>query len=133
MAVIPDSHRRLLDAQNAVLGTVGPDGRPQMSLIWFLADGDVVRTSLTSARQKTKNLLRNPVADLLIPDLANPAVYLELRGDAELEPDPDYRFADRLAAKYGGMDLRALDRPGDTRYVVTIRPVRVNAVDMSAH
>ncbi len=133
MTVIPDSHRRLLDAQNAVLGTVGPDGRPQMSLIWFLADGDVVRTSLSSARQKTKNLLRNPVADLLIPDLANPAVYLELRGDAELEPDPDYRFADRLAAKYGGMDLRAIDRPGDTRYVVTIRPVRVNAVDMSAH
>jgi PPOX class probable F420-dependent enzyme len=133
MAVIPDSHRRLLDAQNAVLGTVGPDGRPQMSLIWFLADGDVVRTSLSSARQKTKNLLRSPVADLLIPDLTNPAVYLELRGDAELEPDPEYRFADRLAAKYGGIDLRALDRPGDKRYVVTIRPVRVNAVDMSAH
>ena len=133
MTVIPDSHRRLLDAQNAVLGTIGPDGRPQMSLIWFLAEGDVVRASLSSARQKTKNLLRRPVADLLIPDPANPAVYLELRGDAELEPDPDYRFADQLAAKYGGIDLRALDRPGDTRYVVTIRPVRVHAVDMSAH
>jgi PPOX class probable F420-dependent enzyme len=123
----------LLDAPVGVLGTVGADGRPQMSLIWFLADGDVVRTSLSSARQKTKNLQRNPVVDLLIPDTANPAVYLELRGDAELEPDPDYRFADVLAAKYGGLDLRTLDRPGDTRYVVTIRPVRVNAVDMSAH
>jgi PPOX class probable F420-dependent enzyme len=131
--MIPDSHRHLLDAQTAVLGTVGPDGRPQMSLIWFLADGDVVRTSLSSARQKTRNLLRNSAAGLLIPDMANPAVYLELRGDAELEPDPDYRFADRLAAKYGGIDLRTLDGPGDTRYVVTIRPARVNAVDMTAH
>jgi PPOX class probable F420-dependent enzyme len=133
MAQIPDSHRHLLDTPTAVLGTIGPDGRPQMSLIWFLADGDVVRTSLSSARQKTKNLLRNPAVDLLIADPANPAVYLELRGDAELEPDPDYRFADQLAAKYGGMDLRALDGPGDTRYVVTIRPVRTNAVDMTAH
>ncbi len=33
MAVIPDSHRYLLDAPVAVLGTVGPDGRPQMSQI----------------------------------------------------------------------------------------------------
>jgi hypothetical protein len=60
MPAIPDSHRYLLDAETAVLGTVGPDGRPQMSMVWFLADGDVVRTSLSSARQKTKNLLREP-------------------------------------------------------------------------
>jgi hypothetical protein len=86
-----------------------------MSLIWFLAEGDVVRTSLSSARQKTRNLRRNPVVDLVIPDAANPAVYLEVRGDADLEPDPDYRFAAVLAANYGGLDLRTLDRPGDTR------------------
>jgi len=133
MAAVPESHRYLLDAQTAVLGTVGADGRPQMTLIWFLVEGDTVRTSLSSARQKTKNLLRDPVVDLLIPDMANPAVYLEIRGDADLEPDPDYEFADRLAAKYGGMDLRTIDQPGDSRYVVTIRPARVNAVDMSAH
>jgi PPOX class probable F420-dependent enzyme len=132
MASFPDSHRYLLEAQVGVLGTVGADGRPQMSLIWFLADGDVVRTSLSSARQKTKNLLRSPVVDLLIADPANPAVYLELRGDADVQPDPDYEFAEQLAAKYGGIDLRTMDRPGDTRYVVTIRPVRVNAVDMTA-
>jgi PPOX class probable F420-dependent enzyme len=132
MAEIPDSHRYLLDAQVGVLGTVGPDGRPQMSLIWYLADGDLVRTSLSSARQKTKNLLRSPVVDLLIADPANPAVYLEVRGDADVQPDSDYQFAEQLAAKYGGIDLRAMDKPGDTRYVVTIRPVRVNAVDMTA-
>jgi PPOX class probable F420-dependent enzyme len=104
-----------------------------MSLIWFLAEGDVVRTSLSSARQKTKNLRRNPVVDMLIADMANPAVYLELRGDAELEADPNYEFADVLAAKYGGLDLRTLDQPGDTRYRVSIRPTRINAVDMRAH
>ena len=58
-----------------------------------------------------------------------PYRYLELRGDAEISPDPDYVFADKVGAKYGS-DLRAHDRPGQTRYVVTIRPTRVNAVNM---
>jgi hypothetical protein len=66
---------------------------------------------------------------VLILDLGMPYRYLELRGDAEVSPDPDYVFADKLAAKYGS-DLRVHDQPGQTRYVVTIRPVRVNAVNM---
>jgi PPOX class probable F420-dependent enzyme len=131
MPAIPESHRDLLTAPVATLATVGPDGRPQLSAIWFFVEGDEVRTSLSSARQKTRNLLRNPVANLFVLDVANPARYLELRGDAELAPDDDYAFADRLATKYGGIDIRQIDSPGDRRFMVTFRPVRVNAVDMS--
>ena len=124
MPEIPASHRDLLDAQVATLGTVGPDGRPQLSEIWFLADGDTVGLSLSTARQKTKNLQANPAATLLILDLANPYRYLEIRGDAEITPDDDYEFADRVGAKYQA-DLRDRDQPGDARVVVTIRPARV--------
>jgi PPOX class probable F420-dependent enzyme len=126
MPEIPASHRDLLDAQVATLGTVGPDGRPQLSEIWFLADGDTVGLSLSTARQKTKNLQANPAATLLILDLANPYRYLEIRGDAEITPDDDYEFADRVGAKYQA-DLRERDQPGDKRVVVTIRPARVRA------
>jgi PPOX class probable F420-dependent enzyme len=126
MPEIPASHRDLLDAQVATLGTVGPDGRPQLSEIWFLADGDTVGLSLNTARQKTKNLQANPAATMLILDLANPYRYLEIRGDAEITPDDDYDFADRVGAKYQA-DLRDRDQPGDTRVVVTIRPARVRA------
>ena len=42
MPEIPSSHRDLLDGQFATLGTVGPDGRPQLSEVWFLAEGDTV-------------------------------------------------------------------------------------------
>jgi PPOX class probable F420-dependent enzyme len=131
MATIPDSHRDLLDAPVATLATVGADGRPQLSAVWFLADGDNVRVSLNTARQKTKNLQTNPAATLFILDTANPARYLELRGNAQVAPDDDYKFADQVGAKYGGVDLRNMDQPGQSRVVVTIDPVRINAVDMS--
>ena len=61
--------------------------------------------------------------------MASPYRYLEIRGDAEISPDDDYSFADRLGAKYNA-NLRDHDQPGQTRVVVTIRPVWVNAVDM---
>ena len=131
MPAIPASHRDLLDAQVATLATVGPDGRPQLSEVWFLADGETVGISLNTSRQKTKNLLANPAVNLFILDLTIPMRYLELRGDAEITPDGDYSFADRVGAKYNA-DLRDHDGPGVSRVVVTIRPVRVNAVDMRA-
>jgi PPOX class probable F420-dependent enzyme len=129
MPAIPASHRDLLDSQVATLATVGPDGRPQLSEVWFLADGDTVGISLNTGRQKTKNLLANPAANLFLLDLASPYRYLEIRGDAEISPDDDYSFADRVGAKYNS-DLRVHDQPGQARVVVTIRPVRVNAIDM---
>jgi len=123
---IPDSHRDLLDAQVAVLGTIGASGRPQLSGTWFLADGDTVKISLNTTRQKVKNLQANPKCSLII--LGDPPYkYIELRGDAEITPDPDYEFADKLGAKYGGADLRERDQPGETRVVVTIKPTRVVA------
>jgi PPOX class probable F420-dependent enzyme len=124
MTTIPASDRDLLDAQVAILATLGPSGRPQSSAVWFLAEGDTVRLSLNRSRQKTKNLQQNPSYSLLILDPANPYRYIELRGEAELAPDPDYEFADKLGQKYGA-DLRQNDQPGESRVVVTLVPTRV--------
>ena len=123
---IPDSHKALLNAQIGVLGTVGASGRPQLSGTWFLADGDTVKISLNTTRQKVKNLQADPKVSLLILDPENPYRYLELRGEAEIAPDDDYAFADQVGAKYGD-DLRSRDKPGESRVVVTIRPARVIA------
>ena len=129
MPEIPASHRDLLDGQFATLATVGPDGRPQVSEVWFLAEGDDVAVSLNTSRRKTRNLQVNPAASLFLLDLAVPFRYLEIRGDAEVTPDDDYAFADKVGAKYGA-DLRVHDQPGQSRVKVVIRPVRINAVDM---
>jgi PPOX class probable F420-dependent enzyme len=129
MPEIPSSHRDLLDSEFATLATVGPDGRPQLSEVWFLAEGDTIGISLNTARQKTKNLLANPAVSVLILDLAVPYRYLEIRGDAEVTPDDDYSFANKAGAKYKA-DISEHDQPGEGRVKVIIRPVRVNAVDM---
>ncbi len=128
---VPSTHADLLDAPVATLATLAPDGRPQLSAVWFLAEDGAVKLSLNTARQKTKNLAANPAANLFILDTANPARYLEIRGDATVEPDPDYSFADKVGAKYGGVNLRDMDGPDGRRVVVTIDPVRINAVDLS--
>lgn len=130
MDAIPESHRDLLDTDVATLATIGDDGRPQLSGVWFLSDGDQVQVSLNTARQKTKNLQARRACNLFVLDRQNPYRYLELRGDADITPDPDYAFADKVGAKYNA-DLRQMDGPGDTRVVVTIRPSRVNAIDTS--
>jgi PPOX class probable F420-dependent enzyme len=129
---IPSTHQDLLDAATAILATVGPDGRPQLSAVWFLPEDGAVKISLNSTRQKLKNLRANPAVTFFILDPAAPTRYLEVRGDAEVVDDVDYAFADRVGKKYGGADLRNFDGPGASRVVVTIHPVRVNAVDMAA-
>ena len=130
MVSIPESHRDLLDADVGVLATVGSDGRPQLSAVWFLAEGDTLAVSLNTARQKTKNLEANATATLFILDRQNPYRYLEVRGDATIEPDDDFAFADRVGVKYQS-NLREHDGPSDRRVKVEIHPVRINAVDMA--
>ncbi len=128
---IPDSHRDLLEAATAVLGTIGPDGRPQLSAVWFLAEGDTVRISLHTSRQKVRNLRANPAVTLFIHDPAAPTRYLEIRGDAAIVEDADYAFATRVGEKYHA-NLRDFDGPTGGRVIVTIDPTRVNAIDLLA-
>lgn len=126
---IPDSHRDLLVADFATLATIGEDGYPQVSEVWFLAEGDEIAISLNTARRKTKNLMTEPACTVFILDLANPYRYLEIRGAADVQPDEDRAFAGEVGAKYG-VDLGEHDTPGDRRVKVRIVPVRINAVTM---
>lgn len=133
MPLIPESHRDLLDADVATFATIGPDGRPQLTEVWFLRNDEdnerPVAISLNTARQKTKNLRNDSKCTLFVLDLAAPQRYLEIRGDAEIEPDDEYAFAERLGRKYG-VDVRGFDPEGESRVVVKLRAERINAVDM---
>jgi PPOX class probable F420-dependent enzyme len=130
MTTFPQSHSDLLDAQVASLATIGGDGFPQQTELWFLYDEGELKLSLNTARLKTRNLMKRPQCSLMLLDLNNPYRYLVVRGIAQIESDDDYAFAKKLGAKYSA-DVSAHDQPGDKRVVVTIEPTKIYPVDMS--
>lgn len=129
MSEIPTSHHDLLDAKVATLATLGPDGGPQQTVVWFLNDNGSIVLSLNDTRQKTKNLIARPQCSLVIVDPDSSQRYLEVRGEAVVSPDADGSIGDRVTEKYG-VDVRGYDAPGAQRLVVRIATGRVNAVDM---
>jgi PPOX class probable F420-dependent enzyme len=130
MTTFPESHSDLLDAQVATLATVGGDGFPQQTELWFLYDEGELKLSLNTARLKTRNLMKRPECSLMLLDLNNPYRYLVVRGNARVDSDDDYAFASKLGAKYSA-DVSAHDQPGDKRVAITIEPTKIYPVDMS--
>jgi PPOX class probable F420-dependent enzyme len=125
MPVIPPSHRDLLETPHTVaFATVGADGQPQVTAIWAMLDGDLVRTSLYQGRQKYKNLLAHPQVTLFVIDPGNPYRTLEVRATAEVTDDPGLEFLQRLLHLYGS-DLDTFQGPTEDRVVITLRPTRI--------
>jgi PPOX class probable F420-dependent enzyme len=132
MTDFPASHRDLLEAQFGALATLAPSGHPQVTaVVYLLDDDDEVRISLNTSRKKVRNLRANPACTFFLLDFENPLRYLEIRANAELADDPGKAFAAKVGAKYG-QDFTQHDAPGEERVIVTLRPVTVNAVDLSA-
>src|SRR4051812_10049779 len=110
---ISESHTEFFAAPNtAVLTTVGTDGLPQSTAVWYLVDDGVLKTSILMSRQKYKNLVRHPKASLFVLDPTNPYRSVEIRAEVELTPDPDKTLLPKFAEHYS-VPLEALQAAGD--------------------
>lgn len=123
---VPESHRDLLQAPlTATLTTIDGAGRPQSTAVWYLVDeSGRLKGSITSDRQKFKNLSGNANCVLFVIDPSNPYRTLEIRAVAELEADPRKATVAEFAAHYG-VDEAALMRADEERYTVFFRPRRI--------
>ena len=122
---IPQSHRALAEAPGvAAFTTLGASGYPQSTAIWYLLEGDVIRTSLHTSRQKYRNIAVHPQATLFWIDPANPFHTLEVRGDITIEDDTDLAFLKHMLPHYG-QTLETFPAELDNRVVVTLTPRRV--------
>jgi PPOX class probable F420-dependent enzyme len=101
--VIPAHLIDLLEEPNiGTLGTIRPDGTVQVNPMWFEFDGETIRFSHTTYRQKYRNLKHNPSMSLSVFNLQDPYRYLEVRGRLVEEiPDPEGAFHVRLGKRYG--------------------------------
>jgi PPOX class probable F420-dependent enzyme len=125
-AAIPSSHRSILEAPGVgVLTTIGKDGYPQSTAVWWLLDGEVLRTSLLETRQKVRNLRRTPRATLLVFEQGNPFKTIELRCDAALEPDVGRQLMAQVVRHYGQDPETFPDDKTVDRVRVTLTPAHV--------
>jgi hypothetical protein len=123
--VIPAELHPLLESTAlALVSTLGPDGAPQTTPIWFLFDGGHVRFSVVEGRQKLRNLRRDPRLSVVVVDPARPTYYVELRGTADLAPDPGSALERAVAVKYAGRYVD-VEPPGARRFAVTVVVRRV--------
>jgi PPOX class probable F420-dependent enzyme len=126
-ATIPDRARAWFDAaEYAVLGTVDPDGRPQLSVVWVERDGDDLLVSTVEGRRKHTNLARDPRATLLVYPIAQPESYVEVRGTVTMTREGGRELIDRLARAYDGVERFTGDDGTDrVRVVLRLTPDHV--------
>jgi PPOX class probable F420-dependent enzyme len=131
MAAIPESFKDLLTQKKAfaALATVGAEGAPQVTPVWFDYDGAHIRFNTARGRVKDRNLRRNPAVALAILDPDNPYRYLQIKGRvAEVTEQGADAHIDALAKKYLGRDKYPYRQPGEVRVMYKIRPERVQTM-----
>jgi PPOX class probable F420-dependent enzyme len=128
MRMIPESHEHLLTRPLFVhLATIGPNGTPHVQPIWQIWDGEVLRFTTTTDRQKHRNVTANPHVSISVNDPDKPYHYLEIRGIVEaIEPDPEGAFFDVLAKRYG-LEYKAPVADKDRRVILVVRPVKTTS------
>ncbi|MFE1309168.1 PPOX class F420-dependent oxidoreductase [Streptomyces sp. NPDC058755] len=128
-AALSDQLKSLLDGPVFIIvGTVQPDGSPQLSPVWVKRDGDQILFSTTVDRRKKKNLDRDPRVSVVVQDPQMPYVYGEIRGTAEMTTQGGPELIDELSMKYTGKnyaEFNPASAEDAERVVVRITPRKV--------
>ena len=123
MVAVPEGYESLLERPNfGHLATVRPDGNPQVNPMWFDWDGELLRFTHTTKRQKFRNFAANPNVAMSVLDPDSPYRYLEVRGVVEeIVPDPTGEFYMHLNDRYSGPLTEPPPDKAD-RVIIVVRP-----------
>lgn len=97
----PEVRAFLQEPRFAVLATIGADGSPQQSVMWYELRDDLIIMNTAEGRVKTTNLRNDPRVSLCIEDGYR---YVTLVGRVEFDDDQETAQADiaALALRYHG-------------------------------
>jgi PPOX class probable F420-dependent enzyme len=85
----------------AVAATIGKDGTPQQTVVWYEIEGDEVIMNTAKGRIKEINLRRDPRLSLCIEDGYR---YVTIRGRCVLDETNAQNDIRKLAVRYVGED-----------------------------
>jgi len=93
-----------LGTRTAKLATTRADGRPHVTPVWFVLDGDDLIFTTGATTVKGRNLQRDPAVALCVDDEAPPFAFVTVTGTAAIDHDPDalLHWATRIGSRYMG-------------------------------
>jgi PPOX class probable F420-dependent enzyme len=127
---IPEKYRDLLTGKKAfaALGTLMPDGTPQVTPVWFDFDGTNLIFNSARGRQKDLNVRRDPRVSMTIIDPENPYRYVEVRGRVtDITQEGARESINKLAKKYMGKDVYP-GPPDEVRVIYKVKPEKVHGM-----
>src|SRR5713101_9145360 len=129
-AAIPEKYLDLFQKKTfASLGTLMPDGQPQVTPVWVDFDGKHVVVNSAKGRVKDKNVRRDPRVSISLQDPANPYRYLEIRGRVvEITQNGADDHINKLSQKYLGKPVYPFRKPGEVRVTYKIEPEKVSSM-----
>jgi PPOX class probable F420-dependent enzyme len=92
--------------RTAKLATIMPDGRPHVTPVWFVLDGDDLICTTWHTSAKARSLRRDPRVSLCVDDDRPPYAFAMLEGVATISEDLAElrRWATQIGARYMGAD-----------------------------
>ncbi len=124
---IPQSHQDILSGHKAVVSTIRhQDGMLATHPVSFEWDGEHIRFSTLKQRHKYLNLLHNPKLSICLLCHDDFTRYIEIRGHAVLQDDPDKTHFLSVWKRQTGLDTFDYDPPGAQRVSVTVIPEQVS-------
>jgi PPOX class probable F420-dependent enzyme len=129
-AAIPEKYADLFQKKTfASLGTLMPDGQPQVTPVWVDFDGKHVLVNSAKGRVKDRNMRRDPRVSMALVDPDNPYRHLQVQGHVvEITEDGADQHIDKMAKKYLGQDKYPFRQPGEVRVLYKIEPDRTYAM-----
>ncbi|MEX2236869.1 MAG: PPOX class F420-dependent oxidoreductase [Dehalococcoidia bacterium] len=118
--------KELIEGKNlANLGTIGPDGYPQVTPVWIDYDGTHVLVNTAEGRAKPANVRRDPRVSFSIYSTDNAYAPAFVWGKVvEITPEGARDHIDKLAKKYLDADSYPFYQ-GETRLILKIEPEKV--------
>lgn len=128
MAELSEKARKLFsDANYLFVGTINPDGSPQVTPVWTDLQDGRIRFNTAIGRAKERNLRRDPRVGMSITARDNPWDKVDVRGRVVdwIEDEEADSHIDDLAEKYIGQRPYPWRNPEEKRVIVVIEPERV--------
>ncbi len=101
LTMLTPETREFLDRKLiARLATLGADGYPHNVPIWYMLEGDDIVFISDRSTRKTKNLVANSKAAVVIGGDPDDGTGYMLRGDVSIEEDPEKAMTKRMTYRY---------------------------------